>query len=170
MTKLILHKGDITKLKVDAIVNSANQRMLGGGGVDGAIHREAGPKLLEECKKVGECLPGDAKITKGYNLPAKYIIHTVGPIYGNEKGKEAEILASCYTSSLMLAKEHKIKTIAFPNISTGVYGYPIEEASKIAVETVKEFLEEEKNHGIEEVIFVSFDDRGYECYKELLDT
>jgi O-acetyl-ADP-ribose deacetylase (regulator of RNase III) len=167
--KLTNYKGDITKLKVDAIVNSANQRMLGGGGVDGAIHRAAGLELLEECKKVGPCLPGDAKITKGYDLPAKYIIHTVGPIYGNEKGREAEILAACYTSSLMLAKEYKIKTIAFPNISTGVYGYPIDEASKIAVETVKEFLEEETGHGVEEVIFVSFDDVGYQRYEDLLE-
>ncbi|MDA3815170.1 MAG: O-acetyl-ADP-ribose deacetylase [Patescibacteria group bacterium] len=164
--KIKIHKGDITKLEVDAIVNSANQRMLGGGGLDGIIHREAGPELLEECKVVGECFPGEAKITKGYNLPAKHIIHTVGPIYDTEDGKEAEMLVSCYVSSLMLAKEHGVKTIAFPNISTGVYGYPIEEAVPIAIATVREFLDEE-DHEIEEVIFVSFKDEDYDVYRKL---
>lgn len=165
--KIKIHKGDITKLKVDAIVNSANQRMLGGGGLDGMIHREAGPKLLEECRLVGRCLPGDVKITKGYNLPAKYIIHTVGPIYDTEDGKEAEMLASCYVSSLILAREYGMKTIAFPNISTGAYGYPIEEAAAIAIATVREFLDEEE-HQIKEVIFVSFKNEHYDLYKKLL--
>lgn len=166
-TELIAIKGDIAKLEVEAIVNAANRSLLGGGGVDGAIHRVAGPELLEECKTLGGCKTGEAKIIKGYNLPAKYIIHTVGPIYGRENGKEAGLLASCYASSLMLAVDNNIKTIAFPNISTGVYGYPIEEASKIAVETVREFLAEEK-HQIEKVYFVCFSDRDYEIYKNLL--
>jgi O-acetyl-ADP-ribose deacetylase (regulator of RNase III) len=167
--KITIHKGDITKLEVDAIVNSANQRMLGGGGLDGIIHREAGPELLEECRLVGRCLPGDAKITKGYNLPAKHIIHTVGPIYGTEDGKEAEMLASCYVSSLLLAVEHGVKKIAFPNISTGVYGYPIEEAARIAIATIREFLDEDE-HQIEEIIFVSFKNEDYEIYKKLLES
>lgn len=167
-TELIAVKGDITKMEVDAIVNAANRTLLGGGGVDGAIHRGAGQELYEECKTLGGCLEGEAKITKGYNLPAKYVIHTVGPIYGQENGKEAELLASCYTSSLMLAVENNIKMIAFPNISTGAFGYPIEEASKIALETVKEFLAEEE-HQIEKVYFVSFSDLDLKMYENLLN-
>lgn len=163
-TQLIVIKGDITKLKVDAIVNAANRSLLGGGGVDGAIHREAGSELYEECKNLGFCLEGDAKITKGYKLPAKYIIHTVGPVYGLEKGREAELLASCYISSLMLAVDNNIKTIAFPNISTGAFGYPIEDASRIAVDTVRELLTEEA-HQIEKVYFVSFCDSDLKIYK-----
>jgi len=166
-TELIAIKGDITKLKVDAIVNAANHSLLGGGGVDGAIHRAAGRELYEECKSLGGCKTGEAKITKGYSLPAKYVIHTVGPIYGREKGKEAELLASCYKNSLRLAIEHNIKTIAFPNISTGVYGYPIEEASRIAITTVQKFLEDEKDQ-IEKVYFVSFSDADLKVYKNLL--
>lgn len=166
-TKLIAIKGDITELKVDVIVNAANRSLLGGGGVDGAIHREAGSELYEECKNLGFCLEGDAKITKGYNLPAKYIIHTVGPVYGLEKGREAELLASCYISSLMLAVDNNVKTIAFPSISTGAFHYPIEEAALIAIATVKEFLAEEK-HQIEMVYFVCFSDMDYDVYSELL--
>lgn len=167
MAELIAVKKDITTMQVDAIVNAANKRMLGGGGVDGAIHRAAGPGLLEECKQVGECEPGEAKLTKGYDLPAKWIIHAVGPIYGKENGREAEMLAGCYVSSLLLAVENGVKTIAFPNISTGVYGYPIEKAASIAVRTVKEFLAEEQ-HEIEKVYFVSFDDKALQIYQELL--
>lgn len=166
-TEIITIKGDITKLEVDAIVNAANQSLLGGGGVDGAIHRAAGEELYEECKTLGGCMKGEAKITKGYNLPAKYIIHTVGPIYGQEKGREAELLASCYKNSLMLAMKYDIQTIAFPNISTGAFGYPIEKASKIAIETVKEFLEE-KHLQIEKVYFVSFSDLDLKVYDNLL--
>lgn len=166
-SKLVALKGDITRLKVDAIVNAANRSLLGGGGVDGAIHRAAGRELYEECKTLGGCRTGEAKITKGYKLPAKYVIHTVGPIYGRENGREAELLANCYKNSLRLAAENNIQTIAFPSISTGAYGYPIEEASKIAVTTVKEVLDDEKAH-IEKVYFVAFSDADLKIYQELL--
>lgn len=166
MTKITLVKGDITKQKVDAIVNAANKSLLGGGGVDGAIHRAAGPKLLKECNKLGGCQTGEAKITKGYNLPAKYIIHTVGPIYGKENGKEAELLASCYKNSLLLAKKYKIKTIAFPAISTGAYGYPKKEAAEIAIKTIKDFIKNDE--WFEEIKLVVFSEEGYKIYKELL--
>src|SRR5689334_8805825 len=134
-------QGDITKLDVDAIVNAANSSLLGGGGVDGAIHRAAGPGLVEECRGLGGCPTGDAKITKGYNLPARHVIHTVGPVYGRERGREKDLLASCYRRSLELANQHQLKSIAFPSISTGAFGYPITEAARIALETVKEELE-----------------------------
>jgi O-acetyl-ADP-ribose deacetylase len=165
--ELIAIKGDITKLAVDAIVNAANHSLLGGGGVDGAIHRAAGRELYDECKALGGCKTGEAKITKGYKLPAKHVIHTVGPIYGREKGREAELLASCYKNSLKLAAENNLKTIAFPNISTGVYGYPIEEASRVAIDAVRKFLEDEK-HTIEKVYFVSFSDADLKVYENLL--
>lgn len=166
-TELIVLKGDITKLRVDAIVNAANHSLLGGGGVDGAIHRAAGRELYEECKALGGCKTGEAKITKGYKLPAKYVIHTVGPIYRRENGQEAEFLANCYKNSLKLAIEHNIKTISFPSISTGAYGYPIEEASEIAITTVKKFLDDEKDH-IEKVYFVAFSDADFKVYEDLL--
>lgn len=166
-SKLLAIQGDITKLHVDAIVNAANHSLLGGGGVDGAIHRAAGRELYEECKTLGGCRTGDAKITKGYKLPAKYVIHTVGPIYGRENGREAELLANCYKNSLRLAMEHSIKTIAFPSISTGAYGYPVEEASRIAINTVKEFLDAEKTH-VEKVYFVTFSDADFKLYQKLL--
>jgi O-acetyl-ADP-ribose deacetylase len=140
-------RGDITKLDVDAIVNAANTTLLGGGGVDGAIHRAAGPKLLEEC-----CRPGEAKITRGYNLPARFVIHTVGPVWSGGNRGEPEILANCYRNSLRLAADNKIKSIAFPAISCGAYGYPIEQAAEIAFNTTRDFLA--ANDRIDRVIFV----------------
>lgn len=168
MTKITLVKGDITKQKVDAIVNAANKSLLGGGGVDGAIHRAAGSKLLEECRKLGGCQTGEAKITKGYSLPAKYVIHTVGPIYGKENGKEPQLLASCYKNSLLLAKKYKIKTIAFPAISIGAYGYPKKEAAEIAIKTIKDFIKNDE--WFEEIKLVVFSEEGYKIYKELLSS
>lgn len=165
-TKIKLYQGDITKLKVNAIVNAANNSLLGGGGVDGAIHRAAGKKLLEECRKLNGCETGEAKITKAYALPSEYVIHTVGPVYNGGKYNEAQKLASCYRNSLELAVKKGIQTIAFPNISTGVYGYPKKGAAEIAVKTVSEFLE--NNSEISEVIFCVFDTENYKLYKELL--
>ncbi len=164
--KIQLEIGDITKLKVDAIVNAANTSLLGGGGVDGSIHRAAGPKLLEECRNLNGCQTGEAKITKGYNLPAKFVMHKVGPVWNGGKHNEDLLLASCYKNSLYLAKENGIKSIAFPAISTGVYGFPSDRAANIAVKTVKEFLE--KDDSIEKVIFVCFDEKTYLCYQNLL--
>lgn len=161
-----IFKGDITKLKVDAIVNAANNSLLGGGGVDGAIHRAAGPKLLEYNRTLGGCETGDAKISPGFNLPAKYVIHTVGPVWNGGKYKEDELLSSCYQNSLKLAVENKIKTIAFPAISTGVYRFPLVRATKIAIDTTRKFLSE--HNKIDEVIFVCFDDITYHTYNELL--
>jgi O-acetyl-ADP-ribose deacetylase (regulator of RNase III) len=159
-------KGDITKLKVDAIVNAANTSLLGGGGVDGAIHRGAGPELLEFNRKLGGCATGEAKISPGFKLPAKFIIHAVGPVWDGGKNNEDKLLANCYKNSLKLARENKVKTIAFPAISTGVYRFPLERATKIAVDEVKKFLE--KNESIEKVIFVCFDEETYQVYKDVL--
>ena len=158
--------GDITKLSCDAIVNAANSTLLGGGGVDGAIHRAAGNKLLEECKTLGGCKTGEAKITGGYNLPAKHVIHTVGPIYGGRES-DREKLASCYRNSLNIAAENGIRSIAFPSISTGAYRYPLMEASEIAMKTVKEWIEQHEEYIIE-IVFCCFDRRTYDRYKELL--
>lgn len=166
MSKIELHLGDITQLKVDAIVNAANKTLLGGGGVDGAIHRAAGKELLNECKTLNGCETGDAKITGGYLLPSKYVIHTVGPVYTGGKGDQAARLASCYFKSLELATQNGIKTIAFPNISTGVYGYPKQEAAAIAIRQVKQFLASHPN--INKVIFCVFDNENYSIYKKML--
>ena len=161
----IVH-GDITKLDVDAIVNAANSTLLGGGGVDGAIHRAAGTELLAECRALGGCEPGKAKITRGYRLPARFVIHTVGPIWRGGKRDEARILANCYRNSLQLAVENEVKTIAFPAISCGAYGYPIEQAAQIALETTREFLAATQN--IHRVIFVLWGDDVYDAYREAL--
>ena len=170
MNKIELIKGDITKLKVDAIVNAANSTLMGGGGVDGAIHRAGGPAILEECKKIvakqGGCKTGEAVITTGGDLPAKYVIHTVGPVWNGGKKNEAALLASCYKNSLKLAVENKITSVGFPNISTGIYNYPKKEAAEIAVNTVEEFLQD--NDLIEKVYFVCFDEENYRLYESLI--
>ena len=159
-------KLDITKLNVDAIVNAANTTLLGGGGVDGAIHRAAGPELLEECKKFDGCNTGEARITKGYKLPAKFIIHTPGPIWSGGNNNEPELLKNSYLNSLILAKENNVKSIAFPSISTGVYGYPKKEAAKIAFETVKTFLSETKSEM--EIVFCCFSKEDLEIYNSII--
>ncbi|MBO0696428.1 MAG: O-acetyl-ADP-ribose deacetylase [Verrucomicrobia bacterium] len=166
-SKIELVRGDITKLDVDAIVNAANSTLLGGGGVDGAIHRAAGPELLAECRTLGGCRPGEARITRGYRLPARFVIHTVGPVWRGGKRGEPEILANCYGSSLHLAVENGIKTIAFPAISCGAYGYPIPDAARIAVKTVRDFLATADK--IDKVIFALWDEEIYDAYREALD-
>ena len=167
MTKIELYQGDVTKLKIDAIVNAANTTLLGGGGVDGAIHRAAGPKLLEECKQLNGCKTGEAKITKGYNLPAKFVIHTPGPVWYGGKNNETELLAACYLNSLQLAKDHGIKSIAFPAISTGVYAFPLEQAARIAVKTVQDFVAANPQV-LEKVVFVVFSPAALKVYQNAL--
>lgn len=159
--------GDITKQKIDAIVNAANSSLLGGGGVDGAIHRAAGPQLIEFNRKLGGCKTGEAKISPGFKLPAKYIINTVGPVWNGGNQNEDNLLANCYSNSLRLAIENKIKTIAFPAISTGVYHFPLERATKIALKTIKNFLEE--NDSIEKIVLVCFDSIAKETYLKIYE-
>lgn len=166
MAKIELVLGDITEMDVDAIVNAANESLLGGGGVDGAIHRAAGPQLLEECRTIGGCPTGEARITKGYNLKAKYVIHTVGPIWRGGHYDETGLLRNAYTNCLMLARQQGIKTIAFPNISTGVYRFPKLLAAQIALRAVEDFTA--KNHLPERIVFVCFDQENYSIYSELL--
>ncbi len=156
-------RGDITRLQVDAIVNAANPTLLGGGGVDGAIHRAAGPELREECKLLGGCRTGEAKITRGYRLPAQWVIHTVGPVWQGGTHNEDELLAQCYRNSLRLAVEHNIRTIAFPSISTGAYRFPVDRAARIALQTITETLQELPT--IEKVFCVCFDQRTYDAYQ-----
>jgi O-acetyl-ADP-ribose deacetylase (regulator of RNase III) len=162
-----LINGDITSLDVDAIVNAANNSLLGGGGVDGAIHNAAGPELLSECESLNGCKTGQSKITKGYRLKARHIVHTVGPVWYGGNKDETELLASCYQTSLELAKSNKMKTIAFPGISTGVYGFPKDLAALIAVNETKRFLN--RNNYPEKVIFVTFGSENHEIYRKLLD-
>lgn len=169
MEKIEIIQGDITKLQIDAIVNAANSELRSGGGVDGAIHRAGGPKIAEECAKIreqqGGCSPGNAVLTLGGNLPARYVIHAVGPIWKGGNYNEPELLKNAYLNSLKIAKESKFESIAFPNISTGVYGYPKEEAAKIALNVVSQFLEE--HNFPKKVIFVCFDEENYSIYKKL---
>ena len=165
-TRIDIVRGDITKLHIDAIVNAANTTLLGGGGVDGAIHRAAGPELLAECRALGGCRPGEAKLTRGYKLPTRYVIHTVGPVWTGGKAGERQTLTNCYRNSLQLAVENGIKTIAFPAISCGAYRYPVPQAAQIAVETTRDFLT--TTDKIDKVIFVVTNDEICTAYQEIL--
>lgn len=160
---MVVIEGDLTQQRVDAMVNAANTSLLGGGGVDGAIHRAAGPELLAECRALGGCATGQAKITRGYELPAKWVIHTVGPVWHGGSRGEDELLASCYRSCFALVEKHGIKTVAFPSISTGAYGFPMDRAARIAVRETKDFLE--RNQSVEKVILVCFGAGALEVYK-----
>lgn len=166
-TRIKLIEGDITTMAVDAIVNAANNTLLGGGGVDGAIHRAGGPIILEQCKKIGGCPTGEARITTAGNMPSKYVIHTVGPVYKGGNKNEAKLLYNSYYNSMKLAKKYNLKTIAFPSISTGAYGYPKDEACQIAINAVLEFLDREG--GLEEVYFVLFSRDDYKLYENKLN-
>lgn len=165
LDKIDVRQGDITKVVVDAIVNAANTSLLGGGGVDGAIHRAAGPQLLEECRSIGGCPTGEARITKGYRLPARHVIHTVGPVYRGTP-RDRELLASCYRNSLSLAVQHQLTTVAFPAVSCGVYGYPIEEACRVAVDTTVKFLE--AHPSLQKVVFMLFSAGDLKVYQDCI--
>lgn len=165
--KIELVQGDITKINADAIVNAANSSLLGGGGVDGAIHRAAGPKLVEECRMLHGCETGEAKITKGYNLPARFVIHTVGPVWNGGQKKEDALLASCYRNSLQLAVKENVTTIAFPSISTGIYRFPFDRACSIALDTIEMFLRE--NESIQKVFLVAFSENDFIEYRKIID-
>jgi O-acetyl-ADP-ribose deacetylase (regulator of RNase III) len=167
-TELQIVNGDITKLEVDAVVNASSKSLSGGGGVDGAMHAAAGPELFKACLRLGGCETGEAKITPGYNLPAKFVIHTVGPMYGQENGFEASYLEDCYKNTLTLADQKHITSIAFPSISTGIYRYPLSEAVPIALESTKEFLEEHAHTSIKKIIFVCFAEKDFKAYKKTL--
>jgi O-acetyl-ADP-ribose deacetylase (regulator of RNase III) len=164
--RIKLVQGDITKLEVDAVVNAANSALAGGAGVDGAIHRAGGPKIMEECQKIGHCAPGDTVVTTGGNLPAKFVIHTVGPVWRGGDSREDQLLMNAYENSLKRAVENNVSSIAFPNISTGIYGFPRLEAARIAIAAVGGFLAKDKS--IKEVIFCCFEDGNYELYKQLM--
>ena len=164
--KIKLIQNDITKLKVDAIVNAANSKLAGGGGVDGAIHRAAGPELPEACRQLNGCPTGSAKLTQGFKLRARFIIHTVGPVWHGGSSNEVKLLASCYNTSLEISVQNNLDSIAFPNISTGIYGFPKEKAAEIAINTVTEFLE--RNEIPRQVFFVCFDEENYNIYSEIL--
>jgi O-acetyl-ADP-ribose deacetylase (regulator of RNase III) len=167
--RVSLVKGDITNLKVDAVVNAANNSLMGGGGVDGAIHKAGGPEILRECIEIrnrqGGCKTGEAVLTQAGKLPARYVIHTVGPVWNGGQNNEETLLASCYRKSLQLAVQNHVKTIAFPNISTGIYGFPKERAAEIAVKTILEFMENDNN--LEMIIFVCFDEENYRIYSNI---
>ncbi|MBI2924156.1 MAG: O-acetyl-ADP-ribose deacetylase [Verrucomicrobia bacterium] len=165
--RIEIAEGDITKQRVDAIVNAANTTLLGGGGVDGAIHRAAGPELLDECSRLGGCPTGQAKITKGYRLPAKWVIHTVGPVWRDGRHREDELLAGCYRTSFALVEQHAIKTVAFPSISTGAYGFPMDRAARIAITETKKFLE--RNSTVEKVVLVCFGKSAFGTYARALE-
>ena len=165
--KIRIVEGDITKQEVDAIVNAANTSLLGGGGVDGAIHRAAGPELLEETRQMGGCPTGEARVSKGYNLPAKWVIHTVGPVWAGGHKNEDNLLANCYRNSLAAAVAREAKTVAFPSISTGAYGFPLERATEIAMREAKRFLE--NNEGLEKIVFVCFGERVLKTYQEVFE-
>lgn len=170
--KIILKKGDITSENVDAIVNAANMKLMGGGGVDGAIHAVGGPQILEECKShvdaYGECPTGDAIMTTSGELPSKYVIHTVGPVWHGGRFGETQLLHDCYTNSLLMAEHHNLHSVAFPNISTGVYGYPKNEAAEVAIDAVEDFME--THEIVDEVVFVCYSEDNYKLYKNILES